>query len=124
MKFGITNFREEDMQPGTIKNHGTTDAAMQVNDEDTRKSIGHETVQAAQRASKEADSSSTDAAEPYDDIELLKPQPDDACIAIMGMTGTGKSTFISMLVNGQVTTGHGLYSSKLTKLDLFIYWKI
>ncbi|KAL9636121.1 MAG: hypothetical protein Q9164_003026 [Protoblastenia rupestris] len=106
------------MQRGTLKNHDDTDVAVQINPEDTRKSIGHETVEAAQPASKEAVSSSTVAAESHVDIEPMKPQPDDECIAIMGMTGTGKSTFISMLVNDQVTIGHGLYSTT-RNLDIY-----
>ena len=57
---------------------------------------------------------SKDTTESFSDIDPLKPKAEDVYIAIMGMTGTGKSTFISMLVNDQVTIGHGLYSCKFS----------
>lgn len=40
------------------------------------------------------------------------PGPEDVWIAIMGMTGTGKSTLISTLVGYDVGVGHELQSSK------------
>lgn len=35
----------------------------------------------------------------------------DIVIAVMGVTGSGKSTFISQLVDQEVPVGHGLRSS-------------
>ena len=35
-------------------------------------------------------------------------RPQDVVIAVMGMTGAGKSTFISYLTNENVGIGHGL----------------
>ena len=35
-------------------------------------------------------------------------RPQDVVIAVMGMTGAGKSTFISHLTNENVGIGHGL----------------
>ena len=43
--------------------------------------------------------------------EIVKP--DDVWIAVMGMTGVGKSTFISLLVGDDIGIGHGLNSGKL-----------
>ena len=109
------------MQPETLNSHEIAHAAVQINPQDVRKSIGHETIDTAPPASEEADFSSANEEEPHVDTEPLKPQPDDECIAIMGMTGSGKSTFISMLANDQAPIGHGLSSSKSAKLDLFVY---
>lgn len=44
--------------------------------------------------------------------EDILPQPDDFWVAVMGMTGVGKSTFISALVGDDIGIGHGLNSSK------------
>lgn len=41
-----------------------------------------------------------------------EPSPDDVFIAIMGMTGSGKSTFISHCTNGKVQIGHDLMACK------------
>lgn len=41
-----------------------------------------------------------------------EPQPDDAWIVVMGMTGVGKSTLISEFVEHDVGVGHGLQSSR------------
>ncbi|CAM1505055.1 Fc.00g106920.m01.CDS01 [Cosmosporella sp. VM-42] len=40
----------------------------------------------------------------------LKPRPTDIFVAIMGMTGTGKSTFISLCTGEDVLVGHSLES--------------
>jgi len=37
---------------------------------------------------------------------------DDIIIAVMGVTGAGKSTFISLLSNEEIKIGHGLQSCK------------
>lgn len=44
--------------------------------------------------------------------EARPPGPEDVWIAIMGMTGTGKSSLISTLVGYDVGIGHELQSSK------------
>jgi ABC-type lipoprotein export system ATPase subunit len=38
----------------------------------------------------------------------FKPRPGDKLIAIMGMTGSGKSTFISLCTGKDVPVGHEL----------------
>ena len=43
---------------------------------------------------------------------LTKPNPYDRFILVMGMTGSGKSTFISRCTGKDVIVGHGLYSCK------------
>ena len=53
--------------------------------------------------------------------EPSSPKPDDTWVAIMGMTGAGKSTFISTLIEEEVSIGHGLHSSESTKINLSIY---
>ena len=40
----------------------------------------------------------------------LQPRLNDVFIAVMGMTGVGKSTFISLLTSSRVEIGHGLES--------------
>lgn len=42
------------------------------------------------------------------DVKCINP--DDVFIAITGVTGVGKSTFISKLVGDQVVIGHGMDS--------------
>lgn len=42
----------------------------------------------------------------------LKPRPSDVFIAVMGMTGVGKSTFVSLCTEDEVKLGHGLGSCK------------
>ncbi|KAH7114769.1 P-loop containing nucleoside triphosphate hydrolase protein [Dactylonectria estremocensis] len=41
---------------------------------------------------------------------VIDPDPNDRFFLVMGMTGSGKSTFIARCVGQDVTTGHGLYS--------------
>ena len=41
-----------------------------------------------------------------------KPDPLDRFFLVMGMTGSGKSTFISRCSGKDVHIGHGLYSCK------------
>lgn len=43
---------------------------------------------------------------------LLQPRPTDVFIAVMGVTGVGKSTLISLCTNREVEIGHGLSSCK------------
>ncbi|KAF7542239.1 hypothetical protein G7Z17_g11758 [Cylindrodendrum hubeiense] len=43
-----------------------------------------------------------------DDLMTFNPRPTDIVVAIMGMTGSGKSTFISLCTNEDVTIGHNL----------------
>lgn len=40
------------------------------------------------------------------------PRPQDVVIAVMGVTGAGKSTFISHLTTENVGIGHGLEGCK------------
>lgn len=42
----------------------------------------------------------------------------DVVIAVMGITGSGKSTFISKLADQEVPVGHGLKSSESHALSL------
>jgi ABC-type lipoprotein export system ATPase subunit len=41
---------------------------------------------------------------------IQRPHPDDVFIVVMGMTGSGKSTFISRCTGHDVVVGHGLHS--------------
>lgn len=43
---------------------------------------------------------------------VIDPDPSDRFFLVMGMTGSGKSTFIARCVGQDVTIGHGLYSCK------------
>lgn len=43
---------------------------------------------------------------------VTKPSPNDRFFLVMGMTGSGKSTFIGRCTGEDVTVGHGLYSCK------------
>ena len=45
--------------------------------------------------------------------DSLTPDEDVPIIAVMGPTGSGKSTFISKLATQEVSIGHGLGSRKL-----------
>ena len=47
-----------------------------------------------------------------DPLRLMLSRPNDLAIAVMGLTGSGKSTFINLLVDQEVTIGHGLVSCK------------
>ncbi|KAJ6089840.1 hypothetical protein N7467_005056 [Penicillium canescens] len=49
---------------------------------------------------------------------LTKPNPYDRFILVMGMTGSGKSTFISRCTGKDVLVGHGLYSCT-DSIDVF-----
>lgn len=46
---------------------------------------------------------------------------DDRFILVMGMTGSGKSTFISQYTNKDVSIGHGLYSCKFFQARPILY---
>jgi ABC-type phosphate transport system ATPase subunit len=41
---------------------------------------------------------------------VVNPHPSDIIIAVMGVTGAGKSTFISLCTDVRVQVGHGLQS--------------
>lgn len=43
----------------------------------------------------------------------LEPRPDDVFVAVMGMTGAGKSTFISLCTGDEVAVGHDLQACTL-----------
>jgi ABC-type proline/glycine betaine transport system ATPase subunit len=43
---------------------------------------------------------------------VTKPNPGDKFFLVMGMTGSGKSTFVGRCTGEDVTVGHGLYSCK------------
>jgi len=47
-----------------------------------------------------------------------EPKPSDVFIAIMGVTGAGKSTFISKCTEKEVRIGHNLQACKTTLLGL------
>ena len=47
--------------------------------------------------------------------EYYLSSKDDIIIAIMGVTGAGKSTFISLLTHEKIEIGHGLQSCKLSR---------
>lgn len=49
---------------------------------------------------------------------LTKPHPRDRFFLVMGMTGSGKSTFISRCTGEDVDIGHGLYSCKSTRTTI------
>ncbi|KAJ5169243.1 uncharacterized protein N7482_004837 [Penicillium canariense] len=49
---------------------------------------------------------------------VTKPKPTDKFFLVMGMTGSGKSTFIARCTGEDVTVGHGLYSCT-SSIDLF-----
>lgn len=51
------------------------------------------------------------------DDDTPDPQPDDTWIAVMGMTGVGKSTLISLLTEQDVGVGHNLQSSMVLLLS-------
>lgn len=42
-----------------------------------------------------------------------RPSPDDLWIAVTGLTGAGKSSFISLFADQKIEIGHGLDSSEL-----------
>jgi ABC-type proline/glycine betaine transport system ATPase subunit len=44
---------------------------------------------------------------------ITKPDPDDKFFLVMGMTGSGKSTFVGRCTGEDVTVGHGLYSCNI-----------
>lgn len=46
-------------------------------------------------------------------IGVTKPTPRDKFFLVMGMTGSGKSTFVARCTGQAVTVGHGLYSCKI-----------
>ncbi|KAL8720099.1 MAG: hypothetical protein Q9181_007961 [Wetmoreana brouardii] len=93
MTLGITKFEDKVMQHRTIVNHDDADVTMEIDPENTP---NHETVKAAEPAGKVA-ATARNMAESYVDNEPLEPQPEDACIAIMGMTGAGKSSMTRVL---------------------------
>lgn len=43
---------------------------------------------------------------------LRRPSRNDRFLLVVGMTGSGKSTFVSSCTRRQVTIGHGLQSCK------------
>lgn len=43
-------------------------------------------------------------------LGLNQPEPGDRFFLVMGLTGAGKSTFISNCTGHNVVVGHGLYS--------------
>lgn len=45
-------------------------------------------------------------------LEDREPSPEDIWIAVTGVTGAGKSTFISLLVDQEIEIGHGLSSGE------------
>ncbi|CAI7627158.1 unnamed protein product [Penicillium glandicola] len=49
---------------------------------------------------------------------VTKPNPRDKFFLVMGMTGSGKSTFVGRCTGEDVTIGHGLYSCT-TSIDVF-----
>ncbi|KAJ6132583.1 hypothetical protein N7471_007798 [Penicillium samsonianum] len=49
---------------------------------------------------------------------VTKPSPNDKFFLVMGMTGSGKSTFVGRCTGEDVTVGHGLYSCT-TSIDVF-----
>ncbi|KAJ5470619.1 hypothetical protein N7530_007976 [Penicillium desertorum] len=49
---------------------------------------------------------------------VTKPNPGDKFFLVMGMTGSGKSTFVGRCTGEDVTVGHGLYSCT-TSIDVF-----
>lgn len=52
---------------------------------------------------------------------IIKPNPTDRFFLVMGMTGSGKSTFISRCTGKDVNVGHGLYSCKKYSRVAFYY---
>ena len=42
----------------------------------------------------------------------VQPRPADIFVAVMGMTGAGKSTFISLCTGEEVVVGHDLQACK------------
>lgn len=50
-------------------------------------------------------------------------RPKDVLIGVMGVTGSGKSSFISLLANQRVEVGHGLKSCKHRPLRKADIWK-
>lgn len=42
----------------------------------------------------------------------VQPRPSDIFVAVMGMTGSGKSTFISLCTGEDVAVGHDLQACK------------
>ncbi|KAH7010113.1 P-loop containing nucleoside triphosphate hydrolase protein, partial [Ilyonectria destructans] len=51
-------------------------------------------------------------------IGVTKPTPRDKFFLVMGMTGSGKSTFVARCTGHAVTVGHGLYSCT-NSIDVF-----
>jgi polynucleotide 5'-kinase involved in rRNA processing len=49
---------------------------------------------------------------------LTLSRPDEAIIAVMGMTGVGKSSFVSLFTEEAVPIGTGYDSCLLTKSNL------
>ncbi|KAJ5794730.1 hypothetical protein N7457_001329 [Penicillium paradoxum] len=49
---------------------------------------------------------------------VTKPNPNDKFFLVMGMTGSGKSTFIGRCTGDDVTVGHGLWSCT-SEIDVF-----
>lgn len=43
---------------------------------------------------------------------IIKPKPEDRFFLVMGMTGSGKSTFVSRCTGKDAPVSHGLYSCK------------
>ncbi|KAJ3524910.1 hypothetical protein NM208_g11864 [Fusarium decemcellulare] len=53
-------------------------------------------------------------------IGMTNPGPNDRFFLVMGMTGSGKSTFVARCTGNEVTIGHGLYSCT-NSVDVFEY---
>ena len=52
----------------------------------------------------------------------MSGSPDDTIIAVMGVTGAGKSTFISLLIEEEIGIGHDLQSCKLYGCLKWVSW--
>lgn len=50
---------------------------------------------------------------------VTKPNPTDRFFLVMGMTGSGKSTFIGRCTGRDVTVGHSLYSCEYSLTSTF-----
>lgn len=46
----------------------------------------------------------------------FRPRPSDVVVAVMGMTGSGKSTFVSLCTNEDVEIGHDLHGCRCFEL--------
>ena len=55
-------------------------------------------------------------------INVTKPDPRDRFFLVMGMTGSGKSTFVSRCTGKHATVGHGLYSCKKGRRSTIDVW--